>query len=256
MVGIDLATSSDANVLSILRGHPGVTAAAEGPKLLEFHQGESVREVRVGDSTAEVFGLIELIDNNPLVCAQSASIPIPAGTMASIALGPVLLAGIAVRPPILQLNIPAAGSDLLATLHRIAPIDQLRLITPTEDATVVAFVEGGLFGKGVLAQGLIAAQAVVDVPNTYGLAEVLSMFDERFGRCFYVRRDTGTGYFKPDTLVGKPFASYRAGTSKGSSETRVLIEVAADPNGKPGAAGLIHAMNVMAGLEESMGLSG
>lgn len=256
MAGIDLATSSDAGVLALLRTHPGVTATAEGEKLLQFHQGETVREVRVGDPTAEVFGLVELVDNNPLVCATAASIPTPAGTLALIALGPVCLAGAALRPPILQLNMPAANAELVATLRATAPLDQLRLITPNEDRTVGAFVEGGLFGRGVLAQGLLAAQAAVDVPSSYGLAEVISMFDERFGRSFYVRRDTSTGFFKPDALLGKPYASYRVGTSKGASETRVLIEVAADPAGKPGAAGLIHAMNVMAGLEESLGLVG
>ena len=256
MPGIDLATSNNAGVLALLRTHPGVTAAAEGEKLLQFHQGETVREVRVGDPTAEIFGLIELVDNNPLVCATTASIPTPAGTLALIALGPVCLAGVALRPPILQLNVTASISELLATLRTTAPLDQLRLITPTEDPTAAAFVEGGLFGKGVLAQGLLAAQAAVDVPASFSLADVISMFEERFGRSFYVRRDTSTGFFKPDALVGKPYASYRIGTSQGTSETRVLIEVAADPAGKPGAAGLIHAMNVMAGLEESLGLTG
>ncbi|HLK16030.1 MAG TPA: hypothetical protein VKT78_14585 [Fimbriimonadaceae bacterium] len=251
---IDLATSSDPALLALLQKHPGVTAATEGDKLLEFREGESVREVRQADPGAEVYGLVELIDNNPLVCAKSASIPSPAATMALIALGPICLAGIALKPPILQLNIPAVSADVLGALRALAPIDQLRMITPNEDPTVGGFVEGGLFGRGTLAQGLLACQVAVDVPSSYALAEMNALFDERFGRSFFVHRETNAGFFRPENLLGKPFASYRVGTSKGSSETRVLIEVAADPAGKPGAAGLIHAMNVMAGLEESLGL--
>lgn len=251
---IDHATSNNATVLSLLRAHPGVVATDEGDKLLQFTVGDRSREVRQGDPSAEVFGLMELVDNNPLVCADVASIPSPAATLVSIALGPVLLAGASLVPPIIQLNTTAQLADVQATLKAIAPPIDIRMMTPAMDPSVATFVEGGLFGKGVASLGLLAVQVAMEVDRSLGLAEVTAMFDERFGRSFYIRRADTTGFFRPDDLINKTYASYRVGTSRASSNTMLLVEVAADPNGKPGAAGLIHAMNIMAGLEESAGI--
>ena len=50
---------------------PGSAEAA-----LEFETSRSNREIWVGRTDIDIFGLVELIDNNPLVCADSVSLPL------------------------------------------------------------------------------------------------------------------------------------------------------------------------------------
>jgi N-acetyl-gamma-glutamylphosphate reductase len=252
---IDSASSSNPSVLKLLQSHPEVLAATEGSNLLEFIQGERTRQVLQGAIEEPTYGLVELMDNNPLVCADRISIPTAASALALIALGPLLLAGAILRPPILHLNVASTQGDVLSSLRAVAPLEQLRLVTPSEDPSIGQSVEASIFGKLVPAEGMLAGQASVEIPLTTGLNQLTEMFAERFGRSFYVRNRTGTGHVRPlDELVGKPYALYTLQVMRGASSNYALIEVSADPNGKPGAAGLVHAMNIMAGLEESLGI--
>ncbi len=254
---IGSASSCDPVVLGLLRTHPEVETCAEGEHLLQFVQAGRTREVLHGAVIEPTFGLVELMDNNPIVCAERVSIPSAAATMALIVLGPLLLAGAIVRAPILHLNVASSSEDIIASLRALAPMEQLRLVTPNEDPTIGKSVEASVFGKLIPSEGMLAAQASVEIPLALGLAQVTEMFAERFGRSFYVRNRTGTGHVRPtDELLGKPYALYTVQVMRGASTNYALIEASADPNGKPGAAGLIHAMNIMAGLEESLGIPG
>ena len=95
---IDRAEASDKRLLSFLRSHPHVKEVVEGGGPgLRFWQGPWARSIEVGNPSLEVAGLVELMDNNPLVCADVASVPDPASTLTLIAIGPLIRAGLLVE---------------------------------------------------------------------------------------------------------------------------------------------------------------
>ena len=55
-------------------------------------------------------------------------------------------------------------------------------------------------------------------------------------------------------VLGRPEARYRLTLAPDSPHSLLTIRVLADFNGKVGASQVIHAMNVMCGFEESLGI--
>lgn len=230
---IDLAQSRDPEVVRLLSNHPRVAVARlEGDSSLRFRQGAWDREVRVGDAGTELFGLVELMDNNPLVCADVVSVPSPAATLALIALGPLHGSGLLVEAPTMVTNVSASESDLAAfvghevTLHvDEAPLD-----------------------------GVAAATVMAVIRTPDDLEDIDALYDERFERSFFVRRDEESEW-NIGFVKGQPFAAYRLRIGPDQPNSLLTIRVMADLNGKAGAAQVVHAMNVMAGFEESLGIS-
>jgi len=82
---------------AILLGHPALLMLDEPaatPGVIEFGRRAQWRRLSLGLGPSPVRGLIELIDNNPLVCADDASAPGAIATLALIALGPLARAGL------------------------------------------------------------------------------------------------------------------------------------------------------------------
>lgn len=69
---IDRVETGSAPLRGRLESHPAIkeTGASSQLQGLTFWQGSWKREVRVGDPSPECAGLMELMDNNPLVCAD------------------------------------------------------------------------------------------------------------------------------------------------------------------------------------------
>jgi hypothetical protein len=86
--------ASNAVLTALLRGHPGVEVepGATAGATLEWEQNGRAR--RIGGGPAEVSGLVETIDNNPLVCADSYLLPSPAETLSLIASAPLERSGL------------------------------------------------------------------------------------------------------------------------------------------------------------------
>jgi N-acetyl-gamma-glutamylphosphate reductase len=208
-------------------------ALADGrtePRTIRFtHEGRP-RALSQGDPTLEVAGLVELADNNPLVCADLASVPGPVATLALIALGPLVRAGILAEPPAVQVAGASDADDLGPFLAKEGWPHGVALDVGDEDlGTVVA----------------LNAIAVLTQPADLG-----PLFEEAFGRSFYVRPNTATTW--DTSLVAKrPFALYDLSAS---SENLLTVRVMADRDGKCGAAQMVHALNVMCGFEESLGI--
>ena len=57
-----------------------------------------------------------------------------------------------------------------------------------------------------------------------------------------------------DTVRGKPFAVYRLRFAPDESKSLLTVQVMADSRGKCGAGQVVHALNVMCGFEESLGV--
>lgn len=218
--------------------HPHVERGeVSGTAALPFRVGEWQRGVEVAQPDAEVYGLVELMDNNPMVCADQVSVPGPAATLALIALGPLLRAGLVCDTPVIQLSFEGDDEDLNAALASMgADEEPIVQVSPMEMETVRAAI------------------IHVEVPSTDTPQEYDELFEEAYGRSFFVHRHTAEEWHAAQVL-GQPHALYQLRWSPGDGPTGLLtILVMADIHGKLGAAQVVHAMNVMAGQEESLGI--
>ncbi|RYG47929.1 hypothetical protein EON79_05950 [bacterium] len=231
---IDLARASDPALLRLLSKHPRVRAVEDdgGGPGIRFRTGVWEREALAGDATAPLRGLVELMDNNPLVCADRASVPSPTGTLALIALGPVLNSGLVTETPAFVSDLPTVDLDpWLGTVGWAG-------------GCVVSSEPSGTHGVGV---------AMVEIPSSNDPDEIDELYEERFGRSFYVHRDEDSEW-SSELVANTPNAVYRLRVTPDEPVSLLSIRVLADPRGKLGAAQVIHLMNVMAGYEESLGL--
>lgn len=212
---------------ALLRAHPQVELLPEPTSRLQWRQGERQREVLDDALACDLRGLVEIVDNNPMVCADRFAVPGPAATLALIALAPLARAGILVGPP----SVAAAGA-----LEERPAIQAL--------LADLGFVDG-LSTQATEASGRCDVVAAIQ-PASFGDLEAL--FEEAYGRSFYVRLVHDA---RDADVSGRPYA---ACSVHAEAPDRLRISVAADPEGKGGAAQLVHAMNVMAGFEEDLGI--
>lgn len=212
---------------ALLSAHPQAKLLPEPTEHLQWKQGDWQREVVDDPLACELRGLVEIVDNNPMVCADRFAVPGRAATMALIALSPLARAGIVVAQP----RISTAGAQ-----EQKAAIEVL--LADLGFAGGVSVAEGGEPDRcEVLARIQPASPADLE-----------ALYDEAYGRSFYVRM---TPRFDASEVVGRPYALCTVSLEGADC---VRISVAADPEGKGGAAQLVHAMNVMAGFEEDLGI--
>ncbi len=233
---IEEASTSSPEVLTLLRQHPKVATATlgHGP-IIGFRQGTWNRAVHVG-RTDVLHGLAEIMDNNPLVCADEASMPGPVATLALIALAPILQAGLAIERPTLLTNADESSESVDAYLRT----------TGWQDGATLAIDEQDL-GSALSLTAICAIRTPAD------LREIDEIYEERYSRSFYVRSDE-TAPWDISLVVGKPWACYRLRISPDTHESLLTIQVLAERDGKAGAAQAVHMMNIMAGFEESLGI--
>lgn len=236
-LSIDTASSANAKVLDLLSGHPRVAFVETGDSPgIEFRVGAWRRHVRLDSAVAPHYGLIETIDNNPLVCADEMSVPGPAATMALIAMSPIVQAGLLTDPPVLALNFDAGNEDIGEALRTVG-----------WDGDVTVHSEPLDLG------GMYAATALACIRTPDDLDDIDALYEERFGRSFYIRQDDSSEW-GPQLVAGKPYAVYRLRIVPDEPNSLLTVRALSDPEGKCGACQLIHAMNVMCGFEESLGI--
>jgi hypothetical protein len=187
-----------------------------------------------GDRSVELHGLVELMDNNPLVCADEASVPPPISTLALVAFGPLAWAGLLVEPPTLIVS---------RSVEQENPADWL----------ATAGYEGGLSVHEEPQElgSVIAATGMAKITTPSDWSDIDALYEERFGRSFFVRREEDA-LWDVALAQGKPECFYRLRYTPDEPHSLLTVFMLADEHGKCGAAQLIHAMNVMAGLEESI----
>ncbi|HWD39491.1 MAG TPA: hypothetical protein VG944_11625 [Fimbriimonas sp.] len=200
-----------------------------------FSDGRWDREVFVDRRTEPLFGLVELMDNNPLVCADTMSVPSASGTLALIALGPLGTAGLLQEEPTFISNCPVDEED----------IGECLATTGWSGGCLVRFEPHPL-------EGVLVASASAVVTNI-GFEEMAELYEERFGHSFFVRSVDGVNW-EPSLVRGRPEAHYRLSISEDTDLSLATIRVLADAEGKCGAAQVVHAMNVMCGFEEGLSL--
>lgn len=235
---IDLAEAGDPCLLSLLRKHPHVSQVEEIPRDdLRFRQGDWQRTIVIGRPECDVAGLVELMDNNPLVCADIVSVPDPASTLALIALGPLVRAGLLAEAPTMLLNVDAETDLVNAFLAKEGWLEGVTVASETMD-----------FGS------VVAATVIAAIQTPERLQDLDDLYGEFYGRSFFVRRDEDSDW---DTklVTGQPHAVFRLRIAPDQPHSLLTVQVMADGEGKCGAAQVIHCMNVMAGFEETLGIS-
>ena len=176
------------------------------------------------------------MDNNPLVCADSAWVPSAGGALAVLALGPLLEAGLVVEPPAILLNFPDSEEEVSKALATVAYSGGFSFNCEDHDLGTVR-----------------GAYCIAKFTNPSSFDEIDDIYDERYGRSFFVRRTEDEPWVK-ELVEGKPWACFRLELTPGETESLLAIHIMADVRGKAGAGQFVHTMNVMCGFEESLGL--
>ncbi|MBN8689870.1 MAG: hypothetical protein J0L72_03645 [Armatimonadetes bacterium] len=219
--------------------HPQVQMSGDSDSPdIHFVQGNWARTILIDSVDSDCRGLVELIDNNPMVCTEVFALPDPLGILGSIAVGPLARAGLIVEEPVLIGNVPGE----LDNLH-------LLLADLGWDGGVAYQQEPVETGSAY------ALTALVKVETQAAEGQIELLYRECFERSFFVRESQSEDW---DTALvsGKPFAIYRIRITEGDQHSIVTVQVLSDKHGKCGAAGAIHALNVMVGFEESLPFGG
>lgn len=241
---IEVIAKGPAELKGYLERHPGVHLvdyADEKEPYIRFEQHGWVREVFFGHPEVEgPYGLIEIMDNNPLVCADRASCPGPAATLALIALNPLIRAGILVEKPSILFSFEEYLAEVEPALKRLEWAQGAKVAVRKEDL-----------------DGCVKAMITATIRTPQNPQDVDDLYEEIYGRAFFVRKAS-----PGDDLVsltrGRPFAMYMLSLDMEFSpqETASLrSEVVSSIHGKAGCAQLVHMMNVMAGFEEDLGVT-
>lgn len=236
---IDVVAPAGPVLRRMTAAHP-LVRVVDGPCApgeLKFSRGAWARQVRDGDLACPLRGLVELADNNPLVCADAFATPSPAGVLALIAFGPLIRAGLLAEPPALMLGFDAHEDDAAAWLATEGWGDGLSVS-----------VDPMPLGE------VLAATGIAAIPTPEDWSEIDALYEEAFGRSFFVRRHEG-GAWDASQVDQKPWALFRLRGTPGEGRSLVTAQVMAWRHGKCGAAQLVHAMNVMCGFEESLGIA-
>lgn len=217
----------------LLQGHPFVAIesfAEEEINRIEFDSGRP-RKAYQGNSGVEQYGLTELMDNNPLVCAGEASVTGAAATLVMVALGPLAKAGLIMELPAIALNFGPATDEIDAALATEGWLGGTA--TATSDGEPEALV----------------AECICMIRLPGNAEDIQSLYDECFARSFFVREGQGP-------TENQAHASYSISVeAHGDSTALARVVSASNRHAKSGAGGLVHMFNVMCGFEESLGVA-
>lgn len=232
------AGSANAILQGLLAKHPEVSQ----PLLVSDSQGIEFitnrhRFVHPSTVSTEIGGVIELMDNNPLVCATEAWVPSPGGALATIALGPILEAGLVVEPPAVLLSFEDSQEEVEKALGTTGYSGGITFNCESHDLGTVR-----------------GAYCIAKIANPESFDEIDDIYEERYSRSFFVHREEEKPWTK-ELVADTSFACYRLELTEGESQSLLAIHVIGDIHGKAGAGQFIHTMNVMCGFEESLGLT-
>lgn len=232
---IDSAASANPHVRELLRKHPEVAVVAESENPgLDFTLNGWNRAVSYEDRAGAILGIAEMVDNNPLVCADAMVLPKAGETLALLALGPLVSAGLLVEPPTVLSNV------------QMNELESFLKILGWQEGALVSHQE-------IEMDGVVGVTVIAAIRTPEDLDDLDALYEERYGRSLLVRM-VDEGEWDTRLVKGQPYAAYRLRINPDEPNSLLTIRVIADENGKAGAAQVVHAMNVMAGLPESLGL--
>jgi hypothetical protein len=224
---------ADSYLWHLLEKHPAGADLVSGEGF-SFDRGDWPRSVATGDTEGALTGLIELTDNNPFVCAERVSTPSPLSTLALIALGPLIRAGLPTEEIMLQASRAMDAPDLAFLLDQEGINQSVTLALDDEDLGSV-----------------LALNALVPIAEMHDWSLLDALFEESYGRSFFVRP---ASEWNGSEVASRPWAVYDLRITPGEGSGLLTVRVMADLRGKAGECQMIHTMNVMAGFEEHLGI--
>lgn len=233
---LEVNSPSDEPLRRLLDSHPGVRLIPEASPVGELLWSNGTWNRRLSATGPDgVGGLVELADNNPLVCADSASFPTGGASLALIALGPLIRAQLIVADPVLAFTFEPEIESVREWMKADGWPGDLVISAEPQDLGSV--------------RGLTS---FVEIATPEDWRAIDELFAEAYGRSFYVR--VADDPWDPRSVAGGAHAIYRLRMTPDEPVSLLTVQVAADVDGKIGAAGLVHAFNVMNGFEECLGL--
>ena len=230
------AESGVPGLIPMLSRHPRVASVSPATTGISFSSNGWHRELRIADRDCELAGLVELMDNNPLVCADVVSVLPANAVLPTIAVGPLAQAGLLVEAPTVMTSLETDEEDLAYWLTR----------SDWRGGVTVSHSELEL--GTVVAVTVIAAITTPPDPS-----DIDDLFEERYGRSFFIQRNE-TDPWDTKLVQGANKAVYRLRWTPDEPHSLLTIQLMADLNGKLGAGQLVHCFNVMNGFEESLAL--
>lgn len=221
-------------LLEFLMRHPFARVQGgsdSGPACIRFETGRS-RAVFQGNPRMDCYGLTELMDNNPLVCADEASVTGPEATLALIALGPLAKANLLKESVAIAFNFPAEGRE------------EIEAALATEGWHGIATVASSEPGSDIY-----TAECIAEIVNPGSATDIEALYDECYGRSFFVRPACDPTAPTNAATYGFTFDDI------GTGSALVKVTVSSGMDGRAGAAGLVHMFNIMCGFEESLGIA-
>jgi len=221
-----------------LAGHPHISNVTVEPEqtAVAFDGKNGQRIIHFDSPELEVAGVVELMDNNPLVCGYEVSLPSEPYVLPVLAIAPLIQADLLADEPAIHTNLDGEAE----TLER-----WLRAHGGTHD---VIFSFEPIDLDGVVATTVFAPIKKLDDPS-----ELDQLFAEKYERSFFVRRDE-TSDWDTSLVKGHPTARFRLRLSVGEDRDLLTIQLMADQARKLGWGRFLHAFNVMNGFEESLGI--
>lgn len=220
-----------------LENHPRVSGVrSEALAALSFEDQGRLRTIEIGWRPEAIGGLIETMDNNPIVCADRVALPDAGCTLALIALAPLVRSGLIVEPPALTLTVDTENEELERFLAN----------------------EGWSGGVTAVSQqvemsGVAACVAMAEIGPVEDTRDLDALYAEAYERSLYVER-VEQGDWDVSLVAGTPRAVFRLRLTPGEPHSLLTIQTMADLHGKCGAAQVVHAFNLMCGFEESLGI--
>ncbi len=227
---IRVQAPNSTSLRALFAAHPGVELEPESDP--DGQISWSGRRIWLEGPPRGEFGLAELMDNNPLVCAETASIPPPAAVMALAALGPIWQSGLICGEPAFDMSVDAELAPWLESIQFF-------------DSFTASARPDALDGVGAL-------NLFVPITNPPDWSDLDTLYDEAYGGSFYVRRHDGD--WITAAALGSPALLYSLRISPGDGESLLTVQTMADLEGSLGAARAVHLFNVMCGFEECLGI--
>ncbi len=231
---IRLQAPADPVLRRLLAGRAEIDLAPEpldSPRLV-WDQDGRMRTLHIGPARPQgIAGLLELMDNNPLVCADEASTPPPAAALALAALGPVWQAGLALDEPAFESSSDCALGPWLETIQFSG-----EYLHESRDGS----------------QDLESLNLFLPIRNPGRWSDLDDLYREAYGGSFAI--ETWEDGDEPALPAGSPLLVYRLRITPGDDESLFTVQAAGRRDGRLGPAQAVQMLNVMCGWEECLGL--
>jgi hypothetical protein len=236
VAGVDVRFGDVPGLGDLVKAHPRVERSQpHSPYALEFTQSGRNRRITIGCKPQLQLGIVEIVDNNPLICADEVWLPRPSSTLVLLAAMPWVRAGLLRSIRSVEIESPTEKPEVLQCLNAIGVDGEIEVIPRTH-----------------CLQEVLEVSVLMTMKLGLRSDEVEEVFNSIYGNSFFVRSFSDRD--RTNQVHNTAIAGYTWNLVETQGVQEIAVIIAADRNGKCGASQIVHTMNVMAGYEESLGI--